>query len=195
MSSLPSALPAPLVSPAVVGTVVTALAAPPAPRILATTTSGSTVLTPLTDQEWQVVESRRPGHRRRRLWTVQPRRPVPADFCGQCFNCFSLAHRAVVWRLRTRCFKCHTLGHRSFECGKLLSSGKGGFKFKNQSSGVGPRSALLVKVWRPKVLAPAMPVIMATCASRPRPSSFTWEATMAGGAEMAIRTDLRQDGV
>ncbi|CAN6323577.1 unnamed protein product [Urochloa humidicola] len=46
----------------------------------------------------------------------RPRRPVPVDLWGRCFNCFSGEHRAAQCRSQTRCFRCRALGHRSFFC-------------------------------------------------------------------------------
>ena len=64
---------------------------------------------------WQVFESRS-ARRRRQCAACPPRRPVPADLLGRCFNCFSSAHAAAQCRQRTRCFRCKSLGHRSYEC-------------------------------------------------------------------------------
>ena len=56
--------------------------------------------------------TRKELHRRGRL----PRRPVPADLRGRCFNCFSPRHRAVSCRSSPRCFRCRATGHRSYDC-------------------------------------------------------------------------------
>lgn len=51
-----------------------------------------------TDEEgWTTVESKRAR------WFRHPRRPVPADLLGLCFNCFSPSYRDVVCRSRPRC--------------------------------------------------------------------------------------------
>lgn len=64
---------------------------------------------------WMRKESRAT---RRKLYRPQPRprRLVPADLRGLCFNCFSPAHRAAQCRSRPRCFKCRGVGHRSYVC-------------------------------------------------------------------------------
>ncbi|CAN6381374.1 unnamed protein product [Urochloa humidicola] len=64
---------------------------------------------------WEHVVSR---SKRRKLAELsrRPRRPVPADLRGRCFNCFSGAHRAAQCKSQTRCFRCRALGHRSFVC-------------------------------------------------------------------------------
>ncbi|CAN6227693.1 unnamed protein product [Urochloa humidicola] len=68
---------------------------------------------------WEQVESR--AQRRIRVEiSNRPRRPVPADLRGLCFNCFSGEHRAAQCRSQTRCFKCRTLGHRSSACPRLV---------------------------------------------------------------------------
>uniref|UniRef100_K3ZDB9 DUF4283 domain-containing protein n=1 Tax=Setaria italica TaxID=4555 RepID=K3ZDB9_SETIT len=54
---------------------------------------------------------RRPSKRLER-----PRRPVPADLRGKCFNCFSPSHCAADCRLKTRCFRRRGLGYRSSAC-------------------------------------------------------------------------------
>ncbi|KAG2580079.1 hypothetical protein PVAP13_6NG254700 [Panicum virgatum] len=56
--------------------------------------------------------ARRERHRRER----PPRRPVPADLWGRCFNCLSHGHQASRCRSRPRCFSCKGLGHRSRGC-------------------------------------------------------------------------------
>ncbi|CAN6284591.1 unnamed protein product [Urochloa humidicola] len=64
---------------------------------------------------WETVESRL-KRRERAVLSRRPRRPVPADLRGLCFNCFSSAHRAAQCKSQTRCFRCRALGHRSFIC-------------------------------------------------------------------------------
>ena len=97
-----------------------------------------------TDAEgWQKFESRAARRRRRRV--VRPRRPVPADLAGLCFNCFSPAHSAAQCRQKTRCFHCKALGHRSYVCPGATSCG-----------GAGPRRqpAPRVPFWRRITSAP-----------------------------------------
>ncbi|KAG2625413.1 hypothetical protein PVAP13_3KG207177 [Panicum virgatum] len=57
--------------------------------------------------------SRGLGHRQQ---PARPRRRVPTDLHGKCFNCFSTAHLVVQCRQRPRCFRCRALGHRSYSC-------------------------------------------------------------------------------
>lgn len=71
----------------------------------------------------------------------RPRRPVPVDLWGRCFNCFSPSHRAASCRSRTRCFSCRNLGHRSSDCRRQLEL--------SRSEASRPRLQHLV--WRPKV--------------------------------------------
>lgn len=54
---------------------------------------------------WQRYESRRARKQRLRE-SSRPRRPVPEDLRGRCFNCFSSSHRAAACRAEPRCFKC-----------------------------------------------------------------------------------------
>jgi hypothetical protein len=70
-----------------------------------------------------------------------PRRPIPTDLRGKCFNCFSPDHCAANCRSMTCCFHCRDLGHRSSGC-PWQSSG---------SRLVVPRPQHLV--WRPKSVA------------------------------------------
>ena len=50
------------------------------------------------DQEgWQEARSRGARRRQRRA-ARPPRRPVPADLFGRCFNCFSTSHTAALCR-------------------------------------------------------------------------------------------------
>jgi hypothetical protein len=69
----------------------------------------------LDGQGWQRVQSRRARKSLRRQ-LHGPRRPVPVDLWGKCFNCFSPAHRAVMCRSRPRCFWCQERGHFSSKC-------------------------------------------------------------------------------
>ncbi|CAO2148695.1 unnamed protein product [Urochloa humidicola] len=106
-SSIPSAPSKPL-SPA---------AAKPPPRIVLRSTAH--IPPPprrVRDADsWEQVESR--SNRRARVeLSRRPRRPVPADLRGRCFNCFSGNHRAAQCKSQTRCFKCRALGHRSLVC-------------------------------------------------------------------------------
>jgi len=64
---------------------------------------------------WLKAESRR-SRKARLLVERGPRRRVPADLRGRCFNCFSPDHRAAACNNRTRCFKCRRLGHRALWC-------------------------------------------------------------------------------
>ena len=63
---------------------------------------------------WQRFRS---GRERLDRWrSTRPRRRVPADLVGKCFNCFSATHTAARCHLQVRCFHCRSLGHRSYEC-------------------------------------------------------------------------------
>ena len=64
---------------------------------------------------WQRALSRGARRRRRRA-ARHPRRAVPADLVGRCFNCFSSSHTAGLCRQKTRCFRCRSQGHRSYVC-------------------------------------------------------------------------------
>jgi hypothetical protein len=89
------------------------------------------------------VESKR--SRRRRLKAARPRRLMPTDLKGHCFNCFSMTHFAAQCRQRTRCFRCRALGHRSAACPVLF--GGGGVNFRKT---VGQRPLAQTMVWRAK---------------------------------------------
>jgi hypothetical protein len=80
---------------------------------------GRTVFSPCSARPapggWQKAESR--GSWRRRLRAARPpRRAVPADLVGKCFNCLSPSHTAALCRSQTRCFRCKFLGHHSSVC-------------------------------------------------------------------------------
>jgi len=64
---------------------------------------------------WLEAESRHSRKARQRA-ERGPRRRVPSDLRGRCFNCFSPGHRAAACYSRTRCFTCHRLGHRALRC-------------------------------------------------------------------------------
>nr|XP_034584690.1 uncharacterized protein LOC117847577 [Setaria viridis] len=66
---------------------------------------------------WWTVESWRSCRVRLRV-SHQPRRTVPSDLQGRCFNCLSPEHLAVGCRSPPRCFHCRVLGHRSYDCGR-----------------------------------------------------------------------------
>ncbi|CAN6180302.1 unnamed protein product [Urochloa humidicola] len=89
---------------------------------------------------WEYVESR--SERRKRAASSRwPRRPVPVDLRGRCFNCFSDGHRAAQCKSQTRCFRCRALGHRSSTCPRRVSTTPVG----NKGSAELSRRAL---VWR-----------------------------------------------
>jgi hypothetical protein len=96
---------------AVVGTTLFVSADASAPRSQATTPRREDALAQ-SDDGWQKVESRKSRHRR--LKEARPRRLVPADLTGKCFNCFSMKHFAAQCFQRTRCFRCCAQGHRAF---------------------------------------------------------------------------------
>jgi hypothetical protein len=64
---------------------------------------------------WETAVSRRSRKKIRRLERC-PRRPVPVDLRGRCFNCFSTSHRAASCTSVARCSRCRKLGHRSHNC-------------------------------------------------------------------------------
>lgn len=85
---------------------------------------------------WQRYESRH-ARKKRLKESRGPRRRIPEDLKGRCFNCFATSHRAAVCCEGPRCFKCHETGHRASSCvvrGQTLLS-------------VAPRGRL---VWQPK---------------------------------------------
>jgi hypothetical protein len=126
----------PVAPSVVVGTVVPASAGLPAPH------AQTADLVLAGAEGWQKVESKR--SRRSRLKSARPRRPVPADLTGKCFNCFSTSHFALQCRHNTGCFRCNGLGHRSAWCPGVPSEG----------DIVRPRRRMvLAKVWRPKLQA------------------------------------------
>jgi hypothetical protein len=110
-----------------VGTAGVACPSPACPRVSPRITlirrdrprGGRTVYSPCSARSapggWQRAESH--GSRRCRLRAARPpRRAVPADLVGKCFNCLSPSHTAALCRSRTRCFRCKSLGHRSSVC-------------------------------------------------------------------------------
>ncbi|GJN13350.1 hypothetical protein PR202_gb00044 [Eleusine coracana subsp. coracana] len=64
---------------------------------------------------WQHAVSKS-ARRKMARQACRPRRSVPEDLRGRCFNCLSRSHRAISCRRRTRCLRCHELGHRSYSC-------------------------------------------------------------------------------
>ncbi|KAJ1288277.1 hypothetical protein BS78_02G078500 [Paspalum vaginatum] len=64
---------------------------------------------------WQVYESWRARQRRRRP-PLCPRRSVPEDLQGKCFNYLSKSHRAAGCLCRPQCFRCLEEGHRAAAC-------------------------------------------------------------------------------
>jgi hypothetical protein len=76
---------------------------------------------PPSDTEgWIKVEtrwSRRSRHRlAERPRPPLPRRPVPQDLRGRCFNCLATSHRATACRRPSCCLRCRRPGHRVAEC-------------------------------------------------------------------------------
>ena len=121
-SSAPSAAAATVVSAAVE---VIPVPAPPPPRIVLIRPSASRQRGAVRPGPGGWVKFVSRGERRRRRREARPpRRQVPADLVGKCFNCFSAGHTAALCRQRTRCFRCRSPGHRSYVC-PLESAGGG----------------------------------------------------------------------
>lgn len=69
-----------------------------------------------SDDGWQVVKSKA-SWRRERLHIHSPRRLVPLDLRGRCFNCLAATtYHASQCRQATRCFRCRLPGHRVAGC-------------------------------------------------------------------------------
>jgi hypothetical protein len=47
---------------------------------------------------------------------LPPRRSIPQDLRGRCFNCMAISHKAAECRCPVRCFACRSLGHRAASC-------------------------------------------------------------------------------
>ncbi|KAK3153467.1 hypothetical protein QOZ80_2BG0173580 [Eleusine coracana subsp. coracana] len=96
---------------------------------------------------WMRVESQSDCRRR----IQRPRRPVPVDLRGRCFNCFSGGHCAAACCSRPRCFKCQEIGHRSYDC----PNPRGGASGQGQFSSVSDQRT---SVWRRITLPAEIPV-------------------------------------
>jgi hypothetical protein len=74
------------------------------------------------DEGWQLVQrkcsQRHPPPQARH----PPRRAVPEDLRGRCFNCLSFQHRAASCRSRTRCLRSFELGHLSYGSPRWLAA-------------------------------------------------------------------------
>lgn len=101
--------------------------------------------------------------RHREVRNRRPRRPVPADLRGRCFNCFAVDHRAFQCKSRPRCFTCKLLGHRSVACPRR--------------GGGAPRR---VSVWRR--IGPAVPADNTMASAAPVASGARSEASDANRA-------------
>jgi hypothetical protein len=77
-------------------------------------------ISPPSDAEgWIQVETRWSRRRRRlaeRPRLPLPRRPVPQDLRGRCFNCLATSHRAAACRRPSCCLRCRRPGHRAADC-------------------------------------------------------------------------------
>jgi hypothetical protein len=60
---------------------------------------------------FRAVESRRRWRR-----APVPRRPVPANLVGKCFNCLSMNHVKADCTSPARCFNCLDSGHQARDC-------------------------------------------------------------------------------
>jgi hypothetical protein len=158
---------------------VTVLTVPPAPR------SQTTVLfwkaSPVVEQGWKKLESRK-SRRKRLKAATPPHRRVTADLVDRCFNCFSPSHLASQCRQKTRCFHCCGLGHRSSTClylrcgelmhDKMLKPKPRAMVWKRKvmpvaSATVSPPLLLRGRVWMPKVA----PEVASLAFQSPPPSS------------------------
>jgi hypothetical protein len=76
--------------------------------------------TPPSDAEGRIKVETRWSRRRRRLAERPrppfPRRPVPLDLRGRCFNCLAVSHRAAECRRPSCCLRCRRPGHRAAGC-------------------------------------------------------------------------------
>jgi hypothetical protein len=87
---------------------------PPRPvfKLVARPASSSKAPRPSPDAEgWVEVRSRR-----RPRGPPPPRRSIPQDLRGRCFNCMAPSHKAFECRRPVRCFTCRSLGHRAAWC-------------------------------------------------------------------------------
>jgi hypothetical protein len=87
---------------------------PPRPvfKLVARPASSSRAPRPSPDAEgWVEVRSRR-----RPRGPPPPRRSIPQDLRGRCFNCMAPSHKAFECRRPVRCFTCRSLGHRAAWC-------------------------------------------------------------------------------
>jgi hypothetical protein len=152
-----------------VGTVVTVVTEPLAPRNRTATPAWGAPLA--AKEEWQQVESRRSWKQRLRA-AARPRRLVQADLARVYFNCFSPSHFAAQCSQKIRCFNCHGLGHHSF-----WFSGKRGVSDAEPTklSVAFQRKPLPRLFWKRKVL----PAVMAAPPPQPPPPA----ATAAGDSE------------
>ncbi|KAF8719878.1 hypothetical protein HU200_024639 [Digitaria exilis] len=71
---------------------------------------------PKPDEDgWTKVQGKQA--RKDRMEAVRrPRRPVPEDLRGRCFNCLSFSHRVATCRRMTRCLRCLAPGHQVSGC-------------------------------------------------------------------------------
>ncbi|KAG2569883.1 hypothetical protein PVAP13_7NG446101 [Panicum virgatum] len=73
---------------------------------------------PLVDADGfqRVVSKRQLRAESRRARRPPPRRPVPADLVGRCFNCLSHEHIAARCTFPSRCLRCEREGHSARYC-------------------------------------------------------------------------------
>jgi hypothetical protein len=94
-------------------------AAPAAPVVPAVLAARAAQGQPPADasEGWQVVTHRKKWRRiAQRAPPPLPRRPVPADLVGKCFNCLRSGHVALDCTNVTRCLRCHREGHQARSC-------------------------------------------------------------------------------
>ena len=140
-----------------------------------------------TDPEgWQKALSRGARRRQRRA-ARPPRRPIPADLVGRCFNCFSPSHTAALCRERTCCFRCRSQGHRSYECPAPIIRGNRG----NALPRLAPGRAL---VWRR--VSPANEAASASPPPPPPPATVSpgggvwWRSSACSCSGLYVATDV-----
>jgi len=91
---------------------------PPSPPRRADRSAAGSRAGPLVDEDGfrTVVSRRRICAELRRSRRPPPRRPVPADLVGRCFNCLAFDHIASQCTQPSRCLHCEAVGHSAKNC-------------------------------------------------------------------------------